>query len=516
MVTKNPLSLLDAGQLEAVTARNQHILCLAGAGSGKTRVLTTRVFYLVNKLRVRPENILAITFTKNAATEMVERLGTLGINTDQLWCRTFHSACYKILRESDGGRQLNIIDEATQERALKKCLADLSQQAEFGYRLAQFLEENNWPLYLFAGEVNRAIHECKNYSVTPAEIHRRCHQIEDEDIKEFYQLFGVIFATYQNYLAIRHEMDFSDLISKVLTTLQTDRRAREKYQNKFKYILVDEFQDVNHGQVQLLDLLKGCHSKLFAVGDDWQAIYGWRGGDVKYILRFKKNYQQDCRQIILPFNYRSDGNIVQAASKCIGRNHQQCRKKIKSFHSAVTKIKIFRGENGESCHAFVLKEIAALIQSGAQPKNIMILGRNWKHVDFFIEQFSKNSVPKLVEEPNFDTPQSNPSTGSGFTKNPNSQDINITTIHSAKGLECDFVFLVGLHRGRGGFPNIKEDHELRKIIKETTRPERLAEERRCFYVAITRAKNKLYLVTEKNNESIFIKEVPRRFCEHSP
>ncbi|NQV13563.1 MAG: ATP-dependent helicase [Parcubacteria group bacterium] len=490
MPTKDPLSQLDAGQFEAATARNQHVLCLAGAGSGKTRVLTTRVFYLVNKLGVRPENILAITFTKNAATEMVERLGTLGIDTNQLWCRTFHSACYKILRESSSG-QLNIIDEATQERALKKCLTDLSQQSKFGYRLARFLEENNWPFYLFAGEVNRAIHECKNYAVTPAEIHRRCRRIEDEDIKEFYQLFSVIFATYQNYLAARHEMDFSDLISKVLTTLQSDRQAREKYQNKFKYILVDEFQDVNHGQVQLLDLLKGDRNNFFAVGDDWQAIYGWRGGDVKYILQFKKNYQRDCRQIVLPFNYRSDGNIVQAASKCIGRNRQQCRKKIKSFHPAEAKIKIFRGEDSEGCHAFVLEKIAALVQSGAQPKDIMILGRNWKHVDFFIEQLHEKGAAEH-------------------------KDINITTIHGAKGLECDFVFLVGLHQGRGGFPNIKEDPEIKKIIKETTRSERLAEERRCFYVAITRAKKELYLVTGKGNESVFVKEVPGRFCEHSP
>ena len=490
MTTKDPLSQLDAGQLEAVTARQQHVLCLAGAGSGKTRVLTTRVLYLVNQLGVQPENILAITFTKNAATEMVERLGALGIDTDQLWCRTFHSACYKILRESSGG-QLDIIDETTQERSLRKCLTDLSQQSKFGYRLAQFLEENNWPFYLFAGEVNRAIHECKNYAVTAAEIHKRCRQIEDEDIKEFYQLFGTIFATYQNYLAASGKMDFSDLISQAITVLKTDRQARQKYQNKFKYILVDEFQDVNHGQVQLLDLLKGRHNNFFAVGDDWQAIYGWRGGDVKYILQFKKKYQPNCRLVVLPFNYRSDSNIVRAASKCIGHNRQQCRKKIKSFHPATRKIKVFRGEDSESCCEFVLGKITVLIQSGVSPKDIMILGRNWKHIDFFIEQLHEKKSTKC-------------------------RDINITTIHSAKGLECDFVFLVGLHRGRGGFPNIKEDHELHKIIKETTRPERLAEERRCFYVAITRAKKELFLVTEKGNESVFVKEVAWRFCEHSP
>ena len=490
MTTKDSLSQLDAGQLEAVTARNQHILCLAGAGSGKTRVLTTRVFYLVNRLEVRPENILAITFTKNAATEMVERLQSLGIDTDELWCRTFHSACYKILRESSD-EQLNIIDEATQERVLKKCLADLSRQSKIGYRLARFLDENNWPLYLFTEEVIRTIHECKNYSVTPAEIFKRCRVIKDEDLAEFYQLFAVIFATYQNCLAASRKLDFSDLIGKAVTALETDCQIRKKYQDKFKYILVDEFQDVNHGQVQLLDLLKGRRNNFFAVGDDWQAIYGWRGGDVKYILQFKKKYRSDCRQIVLPYNYRSDSNIVRAASHSISRNRRQCRKKIKAFHPAVNKIKIFRGEDSQSCHTFVLERIAVLIRSGTSPSDIMILGRNWKHVDFYIEQLHEQGPAKY-------------------------QNINITTIHGAKGLECDFVFLVGLHRGRGGFPNVKEDHEIRKIIQETTRPERLAEERRCFYVAITRAKKELYLVTEKNNESMFIKETPRKYCEHSP
>ena len=469
-------------------AQNQHILCLAGAGSGKTRVLTTRVFYLVNKLGVPPENILAITFTKNAATEMVERLGALGIDTNQLWCRTFHSVCYKILQESTDEYQLNIIDDATQDRELQKCLTDLSRQPEFGYRLARFLEENNWPLYLFAEEVIRTIHECKNYAVTPAGISEKCRQVKDEDLAEFYQLFSRIFATYQECLTAGRQLDFSDLIGRVVTMLKTDRSAQKKCQSKFKYILVDEFQDVNHGQVQLLNLFKGGRNNLFAVGDDWQAIYGWRGGNVKYILQFKKNYQRDCHQIVLPFNYRSDGNIVRAASKYIDHNRQQCRKKIKSFYPAMRKIRIFRGESSGCSRAFVFKKVTALIRSGMSPSDIMILGRNWKHVNFFIEQLSKGRSTQC-------------------------RGVVITTIHGAKGLESKIVFIVGLHRGRGGFPYIKEDCEIMQVIRKTTLRERLEEERRCFYVALTRAREELYLIAEKGNESIFIKEIPRRFCE---
>jgi len=481
----NPLLELDSGQNIAVASQNQHILCLAGAGSGKTKVLTKRIYYLVNKLTIDPGNILAITFTKNASLEMLERLNLLKIDTDKLWCKTFHSSCYCILRENDKKSLLNIINETKQNNILKYLINRLSENKEFGYRMARFKEENNWPDYLFYEEIVKVIHECKNYSVSPQEIAKKCKKERGEDVLEFYRIFYIIYFKYCEFMAKNAFYDFSDLITKTITLLTNKPKLLKHYQDKFKYILVDEFQDVNYPQFRLISLLKGHYNNLFAVGDDWQAIYGFRGSDVGFILKFKKLFPQNNKIITLPYNYRSDSNIVNAASNFIHKNRYQCRKKIKSYKPKNIKIKIFSSKSEKENFNFILKSIRKLLDRGISQNEIMILARNWKNLDIYTK-----FLPKF-----------------GFKK------ININTIHGSKGLESDIVFLVGLHRGRGGFPYIKEDHEIMKIIKKTPLKLRLEEERRCFYVGITRARKLLFLITEKDNESRFIREIPRRYCE---
>lgn len=482
---KNILKKLDPGQKIAVKSQNKHILCLAGAGSGKTRVLTSRIYYLVNKLKVDPSNILAITFTKNAATEMVKRLDSLKINTNKLWCKTFHSACYYILRETNNKSPLDIINENKQDEILKYLIKKLSKDKEFSYKMARFKEENNWPGYLFYEETAKIIHECKNYSISPSEIVKRCRKERSEDILEFYRLFYLIYYEYRRFMLQNKFYDFSDLIIKTTKILENKPKLLKHYQSKFKYILVDEFQDVNYPQIRLISLLKGKNNNLFAVGDDWQAIYGWRGSDVNFILKFKKTYKKDNLTVTLPYNYRSDSNIVNAASKFIRKNRYQCRKRIKSFHSRKLKIKVFSGKGEKENSNFVKNSIKKLLNYGVFQENIMILGRNWKNLNIYIKYLPKMGLKK----------------------------VNIATIHGSKGLESNIVFLVGLHKGRGGFPYIKEDHEIMKIIKKTPLKLRLEEERRCFYVGITRARKLLFLITEKDNESQFIREIPRRYCE---
>lgn len=480
------LNKLDSGQKKAAKAENQHILCLAGAGSGKTRVLTSRIYYLVNKFAINPENILAITFTKNAATEMLLRLNSLKINTNDLWCKTFHSACYNILASTNQNSTLNIINEAKQDGILQYLIKKLSQNKEFGYKIARFKEDNNWPDYLFYEEIQNIIHECKNYSVSPKKIINRCKRERNEDVKEFYRLFYVIYFKYIDFMQEKKFYDFSDLIVETIKLLTNNPKALKYYRNKFKYILIDEFQDVNYPQVKLISLIKGRNNNLFVVGDDWQAIYGFRGSDVDFILNFKKLFKDNHQTITLPYNYRSDSNIVQAASRFIKKNKYQCRKKIKSFHSRKLKIKIFAGRNEEDNFNFVRKAIKKLLKHGIPQKDIMILGRNWKNLNIYIDK-----LPKI-----------------GY------KEVKINTIHGSKGLESNIVFLVGLHKGRGGFPYLKEDLEIVKIIKKTPLNLRLEEERRCFYVGITRARKLLFLITEKNNESQFIKEMPWRYCEN--
>jgi len=484
-MNKDPLSQLDEGQQKAVTSQAKNILCLAGAGSGKTRVLTTRVFYLVKKLNIPEENILSITFTKNAAAEMLERLAKLGIDTEKLWCRTFHSACYKILRELNPKLNMEIIDETRQGDILTDIIKKLSRHQEFGYRLSRFMDDNNWPLYLLQEEIFKIIKECRNRSVGFEKIIRRCQKEKNVDIVEFYRLLYVIKSQYEKYLKMNNIYDFSDLINEVNLELENGGQALKYYRGKFKHILVDEFQDVDFTQMKFLKILNGTKNNMFVVGDDWQSIYGFRGGNVSYILNFQKYFLEDNETIILPYNYRSDGHVVYSASKFIKKNKRQHKKKIKSFSKSKLKIKIFRGRDEAENVKFVLKAIRTLLKHNISKSDIMVIGRNWKNLHPYIKIFNKNKL----------------------------NNIKINTIHGSKGMESEVVFIAGLHQGRGGFPCIKEDYDIVKIIKDAKMQDRLEEERRCMYVAITRAKKLLFLITEKDKESVFVKEISRKYCE---
>lgn len=482
---KDPLAKLDQGQYKAVTSNAKNILCLAGAGSGKTRVLTTRIFYLVKELLVKESNILSITFTKNAATEMKERLTKLGINTDKLWCCTFHSACYKILHEIEPSQKLNIIDEKKQDELLSNLIKILAQGKEFGYRLHRFCEENNWPMYLFREEAQKILRECKNRSISLKSIIQRCKKEKNEDVLEFYRLLYYIKYYFTKFLKQKRLYDFSDLILEVINILSKNKKLLKHYRNKFKYILVDEFQDVDFAQMKLLKLLNFNKNNLFAVGDDWQSIYGFRGGDVKYIMGFSKYFRGGSEQVILPYNYRSDKNIVRIASKFIRHNKKQQRKKIKAFNPSRTKLKIYRGRGGTDGIRFTINTIKRLLKFGVKSQDIMIIGRNWKNIDPYAKDLKSSGI----------------------------NNIKINSIHGAKGMEGEVVFIVGLRRGRSGFPNIKEDYDIVKLIKDANINDRLEEERRCMYVAITRAKKILFIITEKDNESIFVKELARRYMQ---
>lgn len=480
------LSKLDNGQLKAAISGNSRILCLAGAGSGKTRVLTTRIFYLIHKLKVKPENILAITFTKAAACEMLLRLSSLGVDIKNLWCRTFHSACYRILKEvlskKETLRNFEVADQATQDKIMKQCVADLQKNRDFAYNLNSFAEENNWTLDLFFEEAYKVVKECKSRFISTSDLAEKAREVRDDEAREFLRLVYFIFKLYQKRLKKLNIFDFSDLMNQTISLLKNNGAILNHYQKRFKFILVDEFQDVNLSQIRLLELLCGARNNLFVVGDDWQSIYGFRGGNVRYILDFRKTYR-DCENIILPYNYRSDRNIVDATSRVIRNNSRQMRKKIKAFHPDKIKINIVRAKDKTQGDKFVMDTTKKLIREGVKQKDIMILGRTWRQLAIFLE-----NLPKI-----------------GL------KEVRITTVHGAKGQEAKVVFIVGLTCGRGGFPYIKDDYEIIKVIRETNKNERLEEERRVFYVAMTRAKERLFLVTERDNESRFIREVSRRY-----
>src|SRR5437870_368473 len=287
------LADLNPAQREAVLATEGPLLVIAGAGSGKTRVLTYRVAHLLNACGVKPNEILAITFTNKAAGEMRERLEhLLGRSSGGIWILTFHAACGRILRREAprlGYRSnFTIYDSADQVRLTKQCLEELERD----------------PKRFTPRGIHEQISSAKNQLVGPEEYAKRVSSFYDQTVAEVYDL-------YQRKLFASNAVDFDDLLMLTVRVLEHFPEARERWQKAFRYVLVDEYQDTNHAQYRLLEILAEKHRNLCAVGDPDQSIYGFRMADIRNILDFEKQFPE-AKTLALEQNYRSTNTILQA------------------------------------------------------------------------------------------------------------------------------------------------------------------------------------------------------------
>ena len=302
---------LNDKQKEAVLHTEGPLLILAGAGSGKTRVLTHRIAHLVENKGIKPWAILAITFTNKAAKEMKERIGQL-IPEDavsEMWVSTFHSMCVRILRryaERMGySRYFTIYDTSDQKTLIKDTLKALD------------ISEKNFPV----GMVMGAISGYKNRLETPDLVKMNA----GEDFKE--KQLAKVYEAYQKKLKENNSMDFDDLLVNTYLLFKDHADTLEYYQNKFQYILVDEYQDTNGAQYKLVEMLAQRHQNLCVVGDDDQSIYGWRGADISNILGFEQDFK-NATVIKLEQNYRSTKNILDAANSVVAHNHSRKAKRL--------------------------------------------------------------------------------------------------------------------------------------------------------------------------------------------
>lgn len=303
-----------------------------------------------------------------------------------------------------------------------------------------------------------------------------------ERVRVFYELAVPIIDEFKKYCINRSFLDFDDLIILTIKLLREHEEVREHYQNKLNYLLVDEFQDVNGLQVKLLDLLLKPSTQLFCVGDDWQSIYGFRGSNVDYILNFKSHYPESEIHK-LDVNYRSTQTIVGASNEVIKHNKNQISKEIKAHKQTPSKIQIYRAKNLHTDGVeFLVQQVRELYSNGYGKDDILVLYRRSKMFNPYFNALKENNL-----------------------------FVSYKTIHSAKGLEAKAVFIIGLTEGSGGFPDIWLDDAIFRVIKDVKYDILLEEERRLFYVAITRAKDELFLITELGNESSFIDEIPQQF-----
>jgi DNA helicase-4 len=667
-------SSLNPQQHSAILNTHKRLLVLAGAGAGKTRTLIEKINHLVSNDGVNASEILAITFTKNAANEMIDRLilledksGAYGKIMDSkmpkaakdierqnfvfrtpwlqsLTISTFHSLCYRILREdgvSEFDNKFKVLTsdrkttvdpilqtttnetthEVSQKLLIELCedrnyliqlkrhiidhfakqemvigqkllnehkdgkyyttlngtqvrskseqyIADwlyrhniafqyeplLTIDIEFSFRPDFYIPEAN--LYLEhvsdksypmkqkieqlekggkafvkttevmtndSREFNTALEriirdrlpanyqketalqyneEFKGYHKDIKDFLKQALRVNDmivgedisfdaiadkagkdqhERIRGFYELVIPLLKKYEAYCINKSYLDFNMMVNRAVNLLNVQPDIREKYQKRFKYVLVDEFQDVNHQQVELIKLLVKDDTQLFCVGDDWQSIYGFRGSDVSFIIEFEKHFSPS-ETIKFNYNYRSTDKIVGASNEVIKNNKYRIDKEISAIKVSPEKIVVFNGATQMENIRLCAEQVKQLMDSGMGYEDILFLYRRTIMFEPYAQVFEANHLR-----------------------------LSRRTIHGAKGLEARAVFLIGLTEGKDGFPDVWLDDRIFQVVKETNHDMLLEEERRLFYVAITRAKEKLFLVTEKGKESSFIREIPQNY-----
>lgn len=372
-------SLLNKEQYDAATTIEGPLLVLAGAGSGKTRVLTYRIAHMIQDLGIPHYNILAITFTNKAAGEMKERIKKLiTVDIESMWVSTFHSCCVRILRrEIDKlgySKNFAIYDSSDQKTLIKQCMQELN------------INDKD----IDDKEIISKIGKQKDNLVSPEEYKK----INEKDFRK--NKIADAYLLYQKKLKNNNALDFDDLIYKTVELFKKNPEVLEFYQNKFKYIMVDEYQDTNKAQYQLVKMLAEAHKNIFVVGDDDQCIYQWRGADIKNILDFEKDYPQ-TKVIKLEENYRSKANILNAANTVIKNNAQRKNKVLRTQNPEGEKIKIYRAYSDMDEGNFVANEIKRLIESENRKfKDFAILYRTNAQSRIFEDILMRRDIPYRI------------------------------------------------------------------------------------------------------------------------
>src|SRR5216683_1501437 len=548
------LENLNPEQLAAVTLPDQSALILAGAGSGKTRVLTTRIAWLIQTGNVSPNGVLAVTFTNKAAKEMLTRISAmLPINTRGMWVGTFHGLCNRLLRAHyrDAGlpQLFQILDSQDQHAAVKRVLKTLN------------VDEDRFP----AREAQYFINAAK-------EEGRRARDVEIGD--EITRRYAEIYAAYDEQCQREGVVDFAELLLRTFELLSRNEILREHYRSRFKHILVDEFQDTNRLQYRWLKLLAGPKNIMFAVGDDDQSIYAFRGANVGNMAEFERDFHVE-NVIRLEQNYRSHGHILAAANALISngipyrvygglrffermeikhalaylrlaanadddgaflrvanfpargigaRSFEALQDAAKAGEASLYKAASgLSGKSGAALAAFLrlIESLRAETQGLPLPETVeVMLERSGLVAHYKAERDGADRVENLnelvnaaaafiseEEEHDLSAFLAHASLESGENQAAEGTDaLQLMTVHSAKGLEFHAVFITGLEEGL--FP-----HE-QSVLED----DGLEEERRLMYVAITRARTRLYLSfaqtrmlhgqTRYNVSSRFLDELP--------
>ncbi len=487
------LKKFNQEQKKAIISSNDHILCIAGAGTGKTTVLTKRIEFLKKFRNADESKILAVTFTRKACIEMKERLKRLGITNVRV--ETFNSFCEKIIKRHgellyDGNHKVATFSDKIKivKHIVKKQNIHFELIKEDYFTKKQLRNKTSDELFfLFVRDIFSILDFYKNFDIKISEFYLNEQNPSNRKIAKI--MYDIVNSADQ-ILKKLNLRDFSDQIIETLRLFKQHPKTIPKYD----YILVDEYQDVNKVQV---DLLKHINPKsLFVVGDPRQSIYGWRGSDINYILNFPKEFE-NVEVISLKTNYRSDKNIVTFFNKIIKPLGLVDLESSRSLE--------------ENSNVFLVKHITELSEkefitqsiksSITKKKDIFVLARTNKILENIAEFFDSASIKYIIKNDD----------NNDFDKEPKDDEVVLATVHSIKGMEAEEVYLAGANSLN--FPNKVADNFIFSLIKSSDDYDKQAEELRLFYVALSRAKNKL-VMTYTGNFSNFITNDSLNIIKH--
>ena len=368
---------LNPAQREAVLTTEGPLLVLAGAGSGKTRVLTFRIAHMLGDLGVKPWQVLAITFTNKAAAEMRERLAALIPNgTRGMWVCTFHAMCVRMLREDADllgyTGQFTIYDDDDSKRMVRDIMQALG------------IEQKQFPINMIRSKISSA----KNAMIGPEDMLKSADSPNDKKAAQ-------VYLELERRLRAANAMDFDDLLVRTLELLRTRPEVLDKYQERFRYISVDEYQDTNHVQYEIANLLAAKYQNLMVVGDDDQSIYSWRGADITNILDFEQDFK-NCKTVKLEQNYRSTGHILSAANAVVRHNSQRKDKRLFTAEGDGEKIQAFQASDERDEGRWIAGEIEKLHSKGTSYDDIAVFYRTNAQSRILEDMFLRAGVPYKI------------------------------------------------------------------------------------------------------------------------
>lgn len=368
---------LNPAQREAVLTTEGPLLVLAGAGSGKTRVLTFRIAHMLGDLGVKPWQVLAITFTNKAAAEMRERLTALiPSGTRGMWVCTFHAMCVRMLREDADllgyTGQFTIYDDDDSKRMVRDIMQALG------------IEQKQFPINMIRSKISSA----KNAMIGPEDMLKSADSPNDKKAAQ-------VYLELERRLRAANAMDFDDLLVRTLELLRTRPEVLDKYQERFRYISVDEYQDTNHVQYEIANLLAAKYQNLMVVGDDDQSIYSWRGADITNILDFEQDFE-NCKTVKLEQNYRSTGHILNAANAVVRHNSQRKDKRLFTAEGDGEKIQAFQASDERDEGRWIAGEIEKLHAKGTSYDDIAVFYRTNAQSRILEDMFLRAGVPYKI------------------------------------------------------------------------------------------------------------------------